>query len=706
MLVLWAVTIALSGIPVHCSAGVERGSIGPLRRRSPPKTPPFLQQQDEQHITHGQGNRAFPLDPVWRRTNRPRGMMAQIGQKVGMRYTTTATRTTYTTAKPTSTTDSAATATAGPIIYPSMPPLTTSAWPTTPSPDTGSVIHIHECPDPADFYNCTGFSANHSRDGICFYFHSNDTLNCEGAKLTKLPDGIPTKARTLLLSGNHIQSINQWTFAEFTSIFFLDLCYGWLHLVGTNSFTFIDTLEHLQIMQHHSMLQVGSQAFYELPKLKSLRIGPIQELILDTVFFDLRNSKLQHLGLYYVKFDAVMRTTFDNLKLCPLKTLEIYKSPINLLDALAFYDISGLREMVISWSQINLVHRDAFVALSGLQALNVTDCSVKDLPSGTFDHLKSLELLNLKGNMLQTLPVDLFKYNKNLAHVDLSNNHLVTLPEGLFSLFPSGIYVDLHTNFFTCDCDLAWVSVWLRSLENPAIGHNLPCHLPFEIQGLPLGDFNPVCIPVYTWYILSLSLGLIAMGGTAGLLYVYRWKIYYQWYIMLSKRKNRDVWMNHPRFAFDAFVAYSERDFQWVLHELIPHLEDQAAPPQIKLCVSDRDWELGSTILDNVESSIQRSRKTLCVISSHFLKSDWCKLEMSMAHMQLFCDGRDVLVFVFLEDVPSQRLSQHQRLRRELCKKSCLDWPGSDPDAQRLFWEKLRSLILRPHGEAQPAERF
>ncbi|XP_064201648.1 toll-like receptor 13 [Anguilla rostrata] len=559
-----------------------------------------------------------------------------------------------------------------------------------------------ECPDPEDFYNCTGYSTNHSRDGICFYFRNSDTLNCEGAKLTRLPRGIPTNVRTLLLSGNHIQSINQWMFSDFTSIFFLDLCYGWLHEVGTNTFTYMLSLEHLQIMQHYAMLQVGSLAFYELPNLKSLRIGPIQVITLDTVFFDLRNSRLEYLGLYDIKFDDIRRTTFDNLKLCPLTILEIYKSQINLLDALAFSGISKLHEMVLSETQIILVNRDAFMALSDLQSLNVTHCSIKDLPSGTFDPLKALKLLNLNGNMLQTIPVDLFKYNKNLVHIDLSNNHLLTLPEGLFN-FPSNIHVDLSSNFFTCDCDLVWVSSWLGSLKNPSVNKNVLCHLPIKIRDLRLMDFKPVCIPPYTWYILSASLGLVAIVGVVSLLYMYRWKIYYQWYIMLSKRKNREVWMNHARFAFDAFVAYSERDFQWVLHELIPHLEDNAGPPYMKLCVSDRDWDLGSTILDNVESSIQRSRKTLCIISSHFLKSEWCKLEMSMAHMQLFSDNRDVLIFVFLEKIPSSRLSQHQRLRRELCKKSCLDWPGSNPKAQRLFWEKLRSLILKRHRETLPA---
>nr|XP_006625715.2 PREDICTED: toll-like receptor 13 [Lepisosteus oculatus] len=307
--------------------------------------------------------------------------------------------------------------------------------------------------------------------------------------------------------------------------------------------------------------------------------------------------------------------------------------------------------------------------------------------------------------MLQSLPTDLFKYNRNLLHIDLSLNHLQTLPEGLFSFFPSNLFTNFTWNFFVCNCSLAWASSWISSLENQSISQTFQCHSPVRLRGVLLKDFNPICVPDYVWYILGVLTGVLILSIFITLLYINRWKIYYQWYILLSKKNDREVWVDNPRFVFDAFVAYSERDFQWVLHELIPHMEDNAGLPNVKLCVSDRDWDLGGSFFDNVESSIQCSCKTLCVISRHFLKSEWCKLELSLAHMQLFSENRDVLIFIFLEKIPSERLSQHEKLHRELRKKSCLDWPGEDPDAQRVFWEKLRSLILKPHSENKPCSR-
>ncbi|MGH0172657.1 UNVERIFIED_CONTAM: hypothetical protein FKN15_066679 [Acipenser sinensis] len=605
-----------------------------------------------------------------------------------------------TTAPPTTTSETTTLGSAGPIIYPTTMFLTSPAFQMTDSPPSLNdtvIYYINEtlCPDNANLFDCIGLNITENREDICFYFQNSQTINCEDARLEKVPNAIPSETKNMMLMGNHILKINTWTFPRFKSIVSLDLSYGWLHEVEGNTFTYMHTLEHLTLQQHHSVLMVGSQAFYPLYKLKSLRIGKIQTQDMKTIFFDLRNSQLDTLGLYRIDFETMRKPMFEDVGQCPLNTLEIFSSSINLIDDSAFSDLQDLRELLVKESSIKTVHPNALMKLHALESLTLEGCSLDQMPSGVLDSLTNLQVLNLRRNMLQTLPAELFKYNGKLLHIDLSLNRLQTLPEGIFRLFPSTLYVNLSGNYFTCDCSLAWASFWVKSLGNTTNAEDFMCFAPIELRGKHLKDFNPICIPEYVWYILIVILGITILSIVVVLLYVYRWKIYYQWYLLLSKRKDTEVWENNPRFKYDAFVAYCERDFEWVIHELIPNLENNAGLPNVKLCVSDRDWDLGGSILDNVESSIQRSRRTICVISTNFLKSEWCKLEMSLAHMQLFSENRDVLVFIFLEKIPVERLSQHQKLRREMCKKSCLDWPGGETTAQKVFWEKLRSLIFK-----------
>uniref|UniRef100_A0A0E9X156 TIR domain-containing protein n=1 Tax=Anguilla anguilla TaxID=7936 RepID=A0A0E9X156_ANGAN len=61
-------------------------------------------------------------------------------------------------------------------------------------------------------------------------------------------------------------------------------------------------------------------------------------------------------------------------------------------------------------------------------------------------------------------------------------------------------------------------------------------------------------------------------------------------------------------------------------------------------------------ILDNLVDSIYSSRKTICLISRHYLESEWCSREIQVASFRLFDEKKDVLVLVFLEKIPHNQL--------------------------------------------------
>ncbi|KAF3839315.1 hypothetical protein F7725_018032 [Dissostichus mawsoni] len=113
---------------------------------------------------------------------------------------------------------------------------------------------------------------------------------------------------------------------------------------------------------------------------------------------------------------------------------------------------------------------------------------------------------------------------------------------------------------------------------------------------------------------------------------------------------------------YDAFISYNSSDEQWVMDQLIPNLEGNGS--SFKLCLHHRDFELGRNIVDNIVSAVYSSRKTICVVSRNFLKSEWCSLEIQLASYRLFDEHRDVLLLVFLEQISERQVSCYHRMRK------------------------------------------
>lgn len=105
------------------------------------------------------------------------------------------------------------------------------------------------------------------------------------------------------------------------------------------------------------------------------------------------------------------------------------------------------------------------------------------------------------------------------------------------------------------------------------------------------------------------------------------------------------------RYHYDAFMSYSGRDERWVLEQLLPGLL-QREPPFLCLCLHSRDFQLGKEIVDNSTDSLYGSHHTLCLVSRHYLRSNWCSLELQLATCHLLVEHTDILILVFLEDIP------------------------------------------------------
>ncbi|KAH8339173.1 hypothetical protein KR074_006444 [Drosophila pseudoananassae] len=189
------------------------------------------------------------------------------------------------------------------------------------------------------------------------------------------------------------------------------------------------------------------------------------------------------------------------------------------------------------------------------------------------------------------------------------------------------------------------------------------------------------------------------------IVYLKRWHIHYYYSSLKSaallssaSKESVDNFGNisqrDPNAVYDIFISYCENDRPWVLNELLPNVEDAG---DVSICLHERDFQIGVTILDNIISCMDRSHSLMLIISSKFLLSHWCQFEMYLAQHRIFEVSKEHLILVFLEDIPRRR--RPKTLQYLMDVKTYIKWPVGKNDAspssedRKLFWKRLRRSL-------------
>jgi TIR domain/Leucine rich repeat len=98
--------------------------------------------------------------------------------------------------------------------------------------------------------------------------------------------------------------------------------------------------------------------------------------------------------------------------------------------------------------------------------------------------------------------------------------------------------------------------------------------------------------------------------------------------LMMTNRRQKSNNNNNDNYSYDVFVSYCDKDREWVLDHLIPNIERRS---EVRICLHERDFQVGLSILENIIQCMDQSRCLLLVISESFLKSNWCSFEMHLA---------------------------------------------------------------------------
>ena len=325
--------------------------------------------------------------------------------------------------------------------------------------------------------------------------------------------------------------------------------------------------------------------------------------------------------------------------------------------------------------------------------------------------MSNLTYLNLEDNFLTS--VENLQYLTNIQELILSGNKISVIPEVFLRRSNHAFLnlLDISNNPYFCSCAVEPFRRWiLRDEEVDLVGLDATdgvyqCLSPEAMRGISVTEVDLDCrSPI--WLYLSIGLPIFLLIISISILAIrYRWHIQYRLFLLLHRRRNHHNYFDNnyddddevidddengiPRF--DAYIAYHVDDEDWIDGRLLPSIEE--GDERFRLCLRFRDVPAGRLLINAVSLCIQRSRKTLIVLSPQYINDNFCYFQLSMAHQRLLEEGRNVLILIILEDIPDDSMTLI--IRQLLRKALCLKWPN-DGYGQNLFWRRLKEELKRP----------
>ncbi|XP_078689179.1 uncharacterized protein LOC144920722 [Branchiostoma floridae x Branchiostoma belcheri] len=512
----------------------------------------------------------------------------------------------------------------------------------------------------------------------------------------------PVKAtlRKLGFPRGHISELETQTFLGFSRLESLDFWFNKISALPENAFEGLENLVSLNLT-HNFIQEIHKTAFSGLSRLKVLY---------------LKNNNL------CFKADQSIPPPFTELSSLVVLSLEDQtldcKNPggIQSFPPDFFVGLVSLKRLYLSRNNLNLMLDQEetsrpFANLTSLEVLDLSQNNFDTLTALPFENLHNLTRLDLSFNRIPSIPNRLFKYLPKLRTLKLhSNRQLGKLPRNVFGFLQNLEKLNLEDNPLQCTCEEEWFYDWVVSNRTKTLFYNLSnygCVAPERLVHKTILDFDPEAQGCHdkTGIRVAISFAVLLVVFLLGVFVGYknRWYIKYGCFVIKARFHGYQALRDsNTQKKFDAFVSYNHHDRAWVMDELVPHLEEEEGS-EFRLCLDYRDFVGGAPITDNIVNAIYDSRKTICLVTEEFLKSEWCEMEVQMATYRLFDEQVDVLILVFLEDIPDRALHRYHRLRRLMCKRTYLEWP-KDPQGKALFWQRLKDALKT--GDRPPIENI
>ncbi|KYO39900.1 hypothetical protein Y1Q_0006762 [Alligator mississippiensis] len=309
---------------------------------------------------------------------------------------------------------------------------------------------------------------------------------CTRRELVEVPESISINTRYLNLQENNIQVIKTDTFKHLRHLEILQLSKNLIRKIEVGAFNGLPNLNTLELFDNR-LTTVPTQAFEYLSKLRELwlRNNPI-ESIPSYAFNRVPSLRRLDLGelkkLEYISeaaFEGLVNLRYLNLGMCNLKDIPNLTALVRL------------EELELSGNRLDMIRPGSFQGLTSLRKLWLMHAQVATIERNAFDDLKSLEELNLSHNNLMSLPHDLFTPLHRLERVHLNHNP------------------------WHCNCDVLWLSWWLKETVPNNTTCCARCHAPPSLKGRYIGELDQSHFTCYAPVIVEPPTDLNVTEGMA-----------------------------------------------------------------------------------------------------------------------------------------------------------------------------------------------
>ncbi|KAH1029320.1 hypothetical protein HUJ05_002579 [Dendroctonus ponderosae] len=389
----------------------------------------------------------------------------------------------------------------------------------------------------------------------------------------------------------------------------------------------------------------------------------------------------------------------------PMDATEVYLDGnyIRELQNHAFIGRKNLRNLFVNSSNVEAIQNSTFNSLHALQVLHLEDNNLRELKGYEFEHLDKLQELYLQNNYIDRIGNRSFEPLVSLKILRLDGNKLTVFPVWQFSWNRDLTEIMLANNPWSCRCKfLQELTKWVadnavKVLDSGSLLCSIPDTKPAQNREL---DFNStVCKDYYAgssvidsmlvsdyWPMVVVTLCVvILMLLVVVLWFIFRdpvrvW-LYSRYGVRLCNfRDSGSKQFDDGDKLYDAFVCYSPKDEEWVVHSLAAELE-----PKYQLCLHYRNMPNSSYSQHAVPEAAEASRRLIMVLTRNFLETEWARYELRQAFHEAL-KGR-VYKLVIVEDGPFNEALLDPDLRLYLKTAERVRW------GERRFWERLKYAL-------------
>ena len=496
--------------------------------------------------------------------------------------------------------------------------------------------------------------------------------------------------RVLDLHGNYISKLNPNFTTWDLNINFLNLSDNRIFAVSDRMFAGLKSLFKLDLSDNDRLAFHSLSLLSPLSSLRYLDVSRTEFFINgDFNFPNLKYFSYSEKAQYAESFftPSSFKSSLSLESLIAFNSRVIVDQLWDASEKLSiFQGLDHLRLIDLSSNGLQNVPRGLFPILPKLRDLNLGNCKVTAIEANAFGGLGSLERLYLDHNAILRLPTDIFgtpmgqlcvihlnsnnlEYlgesflnTPNLRNLSISENQLTTFNREAFTAVRATLkYMDLSENPIQCTCQIKWLVDWRQTSVHIARENETMCSFVSDVpfRGKPVFHINleKYCASYINLY-FTLPIMAVGLLFVVSVVYYKRWFIKHKIFLLklavLGYKEIRDT-RDHSEYDFDLNVIFIIADEEWATNSLRSRVKEYL-PDFCRIAFGDSSLPPGMYYYDAVHDIIERSFKTLLLLSRAAMRDNDFMMKLRTALNHVTTTRIQCTLLIFLEDIPDEEL--------------------------------------------------